>query len=89
MINSYSEQNDSQSQREGFLSQNSLSNTFDQELHRNDEQYLECLSYGMPPTAGWGCGIDRLTMLFCGVSNIREIILFPMLRRSLLKSNAN
>ena len=56
----------------------------DEELHRNDEDFLEALSYGMPPTAGWGCGIDRLAMLFCGVHNIREIIMFPMFRNSVL-----
>jgi lysyl-tRNA synthetase class 2 len=72
-------------QREGFEMQTCLKN--DDELHRNDEDFLEALSYGMPPTAGWGCGIDRLAMLFCGVHNIREIILFPMFRNSLLNKN--
>jgi len=84
VINSYSEQNDSEAQRKSFSYQTNMSTGGDVELHRNDEEFLECLSYGMPPTAGWGCGIDRIAMLFCGVSNIREIILFPMLRRSLL-----
>ena len=82
VINCYSEQNDSEKQREGFNMQTSMKN--DQELHRNDEDFLEALSYGMPPTAGWGCGIDRLAMLFCGVHNIREIIMFPMFRNSVL-----
>jgi len=40
----------------------------------------------MPPTAGWGCGIDRLCMLMCGINHIREIILFPMFRTSVLQS---
>jgi aspartyl-tRNA synthetase len=39
----------------------------------------------MPPTAGFGCGIDRLCMLMCGVTHIREIILFPMFRTSILE----
>jgi lysyl-tRNA synthetase, class II len=54
-------------------------------LHRADEDFLEALSYGMPPTAGFGVGIDRLCMLMCGVSHIREIILFPMFRNSILQ----
>jgi len=58
----------------------------DEELHRADEDFLEALSYGMPPTAGFGCGIDRLCMLMSGVSHIREIILFPMFRSSVHQS---
>jgi lysyl-tRNA synthetase class 2 len=58
----------------------------DEELHRADEDFLDALSYGMPPTAGFGLGIDRLCMLMSGVSHIREIILFPMFRSSLLQS---
>jgi len=49
-------------------------------MHREDDDYVMALSYGMPPTAGWGCGIDRLAMLFNGVSNIRDVITFPMHR---------
>ncbi len=72
-------------QRKAFEMQGNLnSGKIDEELHRSDEDFLEALSYGMPPTAGWGCGIDRLVMLFCGVTNIREIILFPMFRSSVL-----
>jgi len=41
----------------------------------------------MAPTAGWGCGIDRLTMLLCGAKNIREVILFPMHRTSVLSGS--
>jgi lysyl-tRNA synthetase class 2 len=60
-------------------------NAHDEELHRDDEDFIEALSYGMPPTAGFGCGIDRLCMLMCGVQHIREIIMFPMFRSSILQ----
>jgi lysyl-tRNA synthetase class 2 len=50
---------------------------------RGDASFVEALSYGMPPTAGWGCGIDRLVMLFSGLTQIRESILFPTFRSSL------
>lgn len=58
----------------------------DLELHRNDEAFLDALSIGMAPTAGWGMGIDRLVMLFCGLNNIREAILFPMFRTSVVNA---
>ena len=51
---------------------------------RSDQNYVDALQFGMPPTAGWGGGIDRMCMLFTGVSQIREVILFPMFRTSVL-----
>jgi lysyl-tRNA synthetase class 2 len=52
----------------------------DEERHPMDDDYLRAMRYGMPPCGGFGMGVDRLTMLLTGSSNIREVILFPHLR---------
>jgi lysyl-tRNA synthetase, class II len=73
--NAFSEINDSEEQRERFALQSAQV-----EGEREDPDYVEALSYGMPPTGGLGLGIDRLAMLLTGRETIRDVILFPALR---------
>ena len=75
--NAYTEINDAEEQHARFEAQSEHV-----EGERGDPDYVEALSYGMPPTGGLGLGIDRLTMLLAGRETIREVILFPMLRSS-------
>ena len=74
--NAFSEINDSEEQRERFRRQSELV-----EGEREDPDYLDALSYGMPPTGGLGLGIDRLAMLLTGRETIRDVILFPALKQ--------
>jgi lysyl-tRNA synthetase class 2 len=79
--NAFTEINDADEQAQRFAQQRSERAAGDAEAEEGDPDYVEALSYGMPPTSGIGLGIDRLAMLFTGKESIRDVILFPAQRR--------
>ena len=80
LANAYSELNDPIDQRERFQEQLRLSEKGDDEAMFIDQDFLRALEYGMPPTAGIGIGMDRLTMLMTNQTTIQEVLLFPQMR---------
>ncbi|KAK4584649.1 hypothetical protein RGQ29_022398 [Quercus rubra] len=80
LCNAYTELNDSVVQRQQFAEQLKDRQSGDDEAMALDETFCTALEYGLPPTGGWGLGIDRLTMLLTDSQNIKEVILFPAMK---------
>jgi lysyl-tRNA synthetase class 2 len=75
--NAYTELNDPNIQRNIFEEISKQKNNGDEEIPQSDENFVRSLEFGLPPTGGWGIGIDRLVMLLTSQDSIREVIIFP------------
>jgi len=80
IVNAYSELIDPIDQRERFIQQAMERERGDEEAMVTDEDFLTCMEYGMPPISGWGMGIDRFLALLTDQENLREVVLFPIMK---------
>jgi len=80
IVNAYTELNDPIVQRERFTVSSKDNDTGDDEAMVHDEDFCVSLEYGLPPTAGWGMGLDRMTMMLTDNISIKEVLLFPAMK---------
>lgn len=80
IANAYSELNDPREQRKRFSQQMKEKELGDAEIRPIDEDFCTALEYGLPPTGGWGMGIDRVIMLLTSAPTIKEVITFPVMK---------
>jgi lysyl-tRNA synthetase class 2 len=80
IVKAYSELVDPLDQRERFMQQSSARSEGDEEAMEIDYEYLTAMEHGMPPISGWGMGVDRLMALLTGQENLRDVVLFPLMR---------
>ncbi|KAK8807339.1 hypothetical protein WA158_004098 [Blastocystis sp. Blastoise] len=83
IVNAYTEQNSPHIQNEMFKLQAIEKEKGDDEIPPTDEDFVTALTYGLPPTSGWGMGVDRLVMLLTNAESIKDVILFPTLRHGI------
>ena len=81
IVNAYSELVDPVDQRQRFEQQMAARAAGDDEAMEIDEDYLACMEHGMPPMSGWGMGIDRFVCLLTGQDNLRDAVLFPLMKQ--------
>jgi lysyl-tRNA synthetase, class II len=82
MGNAFTELNDPRDQEARFLEMAALYKTDDDDATPLDEDYLRAMRFGMPPNGGWGMGIDRLVMLLTDQRSIRDVLMYPHLRKT-------
>jgi len=80
LVKAYSELVDPLDQEQRFKEQAQAQAEGDEEAMYGDDEFIDCMKYGMPPISGWGMGVDRILTLLTGQSNLRDVVLFPLMR---------